>query len=346
MKPDTSKPSEAAHDISSRTAFRVISASYSQASSGSLGLDDISVRFSKPLADHDASPVLEPFLPGKWFRRNSTTITFDPTPGYVEATSEEVLIPKGIRAKGSGSIQASVAFSLPPINPEVLRIQEVLADLGYLPVQFRRSTRHQYVFDNIPEIASFTRPPSGIFTWKWSTMPHSLKRLWHPGNYGVITQGAVMAFERTHQMIVNKVLSSGLVKALAVARVAHSIDPDPYEYVDVSETRPESLTVFQDGSAVFHSLANTGIENSTPIGTWPVYLRLESQTLQGTYPNGVPYDIPDVRYLNYFNGNYAIHAFNRSSYGFPQSAGCVELPLDAAAKVWRYLHYGTLVTVT
>ena len=177
-------------------------------------------------------------------------------------------------------------------------------------------------------------------------MPNALERLWHPGNYGVITQGAVMAFERTHQMIVNRVLSSGLVKALATAALAGTVDPDPYGYVDVSEANPENLTVFEDGSPVFRSLANTGIENSTPIGTWPVYLRLESQTLHGTYPNGVPYDIPDVRYLNYFDGNFAIHAFNRASYGFPQSAGCVELPLDAAAKVWRYLHYGTLVTVT
>ena len=155
-----------------------------------------------------------------------------------------------------------------------------------------------------------------------------------------------MAFERTHQMIVNRVLSSGLVKSLAGAALAGTVDPDPYGYVDVSEANPENLTVFEDGSPVFRSLANTGIENSTPIGTWPVYLRLESQTLHGTYPNGVPYDIPDVRYLNYFDGNFAIHAFNRASYGFPQSAGCVELPLDAAAKVWRYLHYGTLVTVT
>ena len=35
----------------------------------------------------------------------------------------------------------------------------------------------------------------------------------------------------------------------------------------------------------------------------------------------------------------------RASFGTPQSLGCVELPLDAAAKVWPYTPIGTLVTV-
>ena len=40
-----------------------------------------------------------------------------------------------------------------------------------------------------------------------------------------------------------------------------------------------------------------------------------------------------------------LHAFNRASFGTPQSLGCVELPLAAARKVWPYTPIGTLVTV-
>ena len=332
--------------LAARPPFRVVSASYSEPSPDNLGMDDISVRFSAPLANGDRNPILEPSLPGKWVRSDGTVITFHPVPGYVATAAEKVVVPAGIRSKNSGDLKTPVEYSLPSVNPEVLRMQEVLADLKYLPVQFKSSLRRQQVFGNTSEIASFTQPPSGTFAWRWPDTPQTLKNLWHPGNYGVVTQGAVMAFERTHRMIVNRVLSSGLVKALAGARLAHSVDPDPYGYVQVSEARPEILTVFQDGSPAFRSLANTGIDNSTPIGTWPIYLRLSSQTLKGTYPNGIAYDIPGVRYLNYFDGNFAVHAFSRSSYGFPQSAGCVELPLNAAAKVWKYVHYGTLVTVT
>ena len=47
---------------------------------------------------------------------------------------------------------------------------------------------------------------------------------------------------------------------------------------------------------------------------------------------------------DFYRGD-AIHAFPRASFGTPQSLGCVELPLPAAAKVWPYTPIGTLVTV-
>ena len=40
-----------------------------------------------------------------------------------------------------------------------------------------------------------------------------------------------------------------------------------------------------------------------------------------------------------------IHAFNRASFGTPQSLGCVELPPAAATNVWPYTPIGTLVMV-
>ena len=46
------------------------------------------------------------------------------------------------------------------------------------------------------------------------------------------------------------------------------------------------------------------------------------------------YNDPGIRCISYFNGGDAIHAFNRASFGTPQSLGCVELPLASAAKAW------------
>jgi hypothetical protein len=37
-----------------------------------------------------------------------------------------------------------------------------------------------------------------------------------------------------------------------------------------------------------------------------------------------------VYWINYFNGGDAVHGFVRASYGFPQSLGCVELPIPTA----------------
>jgi hypothetical protein len=94
------------------------------------------------------------------------------------------------------------------------------------------------------------------------------------------------------------------------------------------------------------SPANTGIPVApTSDGTSPVYLRYRFQVTQGTNPDGTHYADP-VQFVSYFRAGEAVHYFPRYSYGWPQSLGCVELPLAAAAQVWPYLTCGSLVTVT
>jgi len=41
-----------------------------------------------------------------------------------------------------------------------------------------------------------------------------------------------------------------------------------------------------------------------------------------------------------------VHYFERPGYGYYQSLGCVELSAKPAKFIYRYLTYGTLVTVT
>jgi lipoprotein-anchoring transpeptidase ErfK/SrfK len=83
----------------------------------------------------------------------------------------------------------------------------------------------------------------------------------------------------------------------------------------------------------------------TQSGTFPVFEHIPSGTMSGTDPDGTHYHDPGVLWISYFNGGDALHAFPRASYGTPQSLGCVELPLAAAAKVWPYTPVGTLVTI-
>ena len=84
--------------------------------------------------------------------------------------------------------------------------------------------------------------------------------------------------------------------------------------------------------------------SSTPDGTFPVYLRYQVTQMRGLNPDGTKYADP-VSYVSYFRAGEAVHYFPRGSYGFPQSLGCVELPIGAAEKAWPYLTYGSLVTV-
>jgi lipoprotein-anchoring transpeptidase ErfK/SrfK len=114
----------------------------------------------------------------------------------------------------------------------------------------------------------------------------------------------------------------------------------------VSETLPEKLVVWQDGKDVFETPVNTGVVGAqTPVGTWPVYERFVSTTMAGTDPDGVSYDVSGVPWVAYFNRGDAVHGYWRSYFGYPQSNGCVELPISNAAVVWNMDPIGTLVTV-
>ena len=109
---------------------------------------------------------------------------------------------------------------------------------------------------------------------------------------------------------------------------------------------PQSLNLWHNGSVILSSPGNTGVPQApTELGTFPVFEHIPVGTMTGTNPDGSHYDDPGVRWISYFNHGEGIHAFNRSSFGTPQSLGCVELPLEAAAKVWPYTPIGTLVTV-
>ena len=83
----------------------------------------------------------------------------------------------------------------------------------------------------------------------------------------------------------------------------------------------------------------------TKLGTFAVFEHIPVGTMSGTNPDGSKYHDPGIRWISYFNGGDALHAFNRASFGTPQSLGCVELPLAQAAKVWPYTPIGTLVTI-
>jgi hypothetical protein len=155
-----------------------------------------------------------------------------------------------------------------------------------------------------------------------------------------------MAFESQHGMALGGQAGPAVWSALLRAAAAGQQNPAGYTYAIASKVLPETLTIWHDGRQVFRSDANTGIPIApTANGTFPVYLRYRFQIMQGINPDGSHYADP-VEFVSYFHLGEAVHYFPRYSYGWPQSLGCVELPLDAAAEAWPYLTYGSLVTVS
>jgi peptidoglycan hydrolase-like protein with peptidoglycan-binding domain len=217
----------------------------------------------------------------------------------------------------------------------VLRLQQLLAHHGYLPVTFHASGKQPaYMF----------APRRGIFRWDFDPPP-TLRAQWHPRQYDTVTRGAVMSFQSDNGFPVDGIAGPQVWRRLLSAKPHPA--PRTYTYVLVSETLPESITIYQGSHTAFQAAANTGIpEAPTALGTYPVYLRYVAATMQGTNPDGSHYNDPGVPWISYFNGGDAVHGFPRSSYGSPQSLGCVELAYGDAAQAYKLMTYGTLVTVT
>jgi peptidoglycan hydrolase-like protein with peptidoglycan-binding domain len=227
------------------------------------------------------------------------------------------------------------------------RLDELLAQLGYLPLAWTPSAGQTVPADNdaAGQLAAAHNAPKGKFTWK-SGYPSELRRFWRDGTTdGLILQGAIMAFEEQHRLKVDGIAGPEVWRALLGAVADHDVNKNGYTYAIASEGDPETLTIWHNGQLVLQTDADTGIAASpTTIGTSPVYLKHYYQDMKGTNPNGTPYSSP-VYYISYFRGNLAVHWYPRTSYGFPQSLGCVELPWSAAKTAWQYLSYGSLVTV-
>jgi peptidoglycan hydrolase-like protein with peptidoglycan-binding domain len=221
-------------------------------------------------------------------------------------------------------------------GPAVVRLQELLADTEYLPFSF-----HPTAPAGISPLAA--RP--GGFHWRFAAPP-GLRGQFQKGEFGAMTRGAVMTFETQHGLSPDGIAGPLVWKALLFAAHHGRTMQGPYVSAYVSETLPESITIYQDDHAVFRSPVNTGIPGRpTALGTYPVYLRFTTTTMRGTNPDGTHYDDPGIPWVSYFNGGDAVHGYIRASYGFPQSLGCVELPFAAAHRAFGLMTYGTLVTV-
>jgi hypothetical protein len=155
-----------------------------------------------------------------------------------------------------------------------------------------------------------------------------------------------MMFEGSHGLAVDGVAGAAVRHALLADAIAGKRRASGYSYVYVRSSVPQSLTLWHNGHTVLSSPGNTGVPAApTQLGTFPVFEHIVVGTMSGTNPDGSHYHDPGIRYISYFNGGDAIHAFNRAPFGTPQSLGCVELPLASAAKVWPYTPIGTLVTI-
>jgi hypothetical protein len=295
---------------------RLVSVSPAPGSADVNGASQITVTYSRPLTAAAELPRLSPAIAGTWQRSGDKAI-FTPEAGFAPRTHVTVTIP-GVSASastarttaqtaysgtaGTGiatttatatSTTASVTFTTGSFS--TLRLQQLLAQLGYLPLTWTRdaATAAPAGGDSPrQELSAAYDPPAGTFSWAGG-YPSRLQSFWSQGQPDTLTRGAVTGFEGDHGMTTDGNASTAVWNALLKAAAAGQDNTQGYSYAVVSQHNPESITIWHDGKVAMHSVVNTGIPVSpTPVGTFPVYEKLPYQIMSGTNPDGSHYADP------------------------------------------------------
>ena len=341
----------------SAAAFKLLSVTPAGGDRHANGGDPITVKFSSALSPQTPLPTLTPSVAGSW-KVSGDTATFTPRSGYLADTTVKVKVPggtDGMRAGGSaGTLKTTSVTSFTTGSYSTLRLQELLAQLGYLPLNWKPAhpaTGTIADSDANAQLAAAYDAPAGTFTFQ-SGYPRALTSQWSAGTDNILVNGAVRAFEDNHGLTMDGDAGPEVWGALLKAVAKDQRNPSGYSYALATQgSSNETLQVWHDGRRVIDTPANTGIAASPTVdGTFPVYLKYTVTQMKGNNPNGTPYD-DTVYWVSYFNGGDAVHAYPRGSYGWYQSLGCVELPYNGAGPgvaetTWNYLTYGSLVTVT
>jgi len=307
----------------------------------------LTLTFSQPVGQvlGTRRPQLSPATTGSWRLLDANSLAFEPSGlGYGLGTTVRIALPRAVHVAGRPATVLSRTLAWPVPLGSTARLQQLLAQLGYLPLDWKPAA--DPTTSAQAQLAAVVSPPQGRFFWRYPGTPPELRALWQAGQPNEITRAAVMSFESTHGLPVDGISGPAVWHALLKDSLAGRRITTGYSYVFVHRNVPQSLNLWHDGKVIVTSPGNTGVPAApTQLGTFPVFEHIPVGTMSGTNPNGSHYHDPGIQYISYFHGGDAIHAFNRASYGTPQSLGCVELPLAAAARVWPYTPIGTLVTI-
>ena len=347
-------PVNATKPLQPAATMQVVSMSPAAGAKGVNGTNPIRVQFSAPLAPNSPMPALSPSVSGHWAVRGNAAV-FTPAVGWSQKTKVTVKIPGGLAgvvsaagatAGNGGTLGSNVSQSFTTGSFSTMRLQQLLTQLGYLPMTWTATSGPAIGAGNAKaQLAAAYHAPAGTFTWHGG-WPWMLRKQWTAGSGNILNVGAIRAFESVHGMTMDGIAGNTFWSRLFTAVTKGQMNPNGYTYGLANQHYPISLTIWHNGKVVLKSAANTGIPASPTVdGTFPVYLKFYFSYMKGTNPDGSKYNDP-VYYASYFNGGDAVHQFSRYSYGSYQSLGCVELPFDEAKKAYPYLTYGSLVTVT
>jgi peptidoglycan hydrolase-like protein with peptidoglycan-binding domain len=308
------------------------------------GTEPLRVLLSAPVAANSPPPTLRPAVAGAWTSVGDAEV-FTPASTLQPCSTYTLTVWANTVATGYSRLGHRHVLGLNVACPPIAAAQQALARLGYLGAVFRPmyTVRIAPGHETRGEAAAHAfHPPRGRLAPSPAGAPPVVM-----GQLDETTRGALTVYQSDRGLAVTGEPDYATWASLLSAVAADRRNPRPYTWVSVSESEPETLEVHRGHHVALSTPANTGVPGAeTPQGIFPIFARDISTTMSGTDVDGTKYVVPDVPWVNYFNGGDAVHGYPRASYGSPQSNGCVELPIEAAHVVFGMLAVGDIVDVT
>ncbi len=307
------------------------------------GTEPLTVTLSAAVAPGSPPPTFAPKLAGTW-RVVGDSEVFTPVSTLQPCSSYALTVWARTSSTGHAELGRKRTIGVRVACPPLAGLQQALARLGYLAARL-----HPRYIVHIPAGAETRReaaehafdPPRGAL----APDPTDAPRV-QMGQLDETTRGALEVYQADRGLRVTGEPNSPTWASVLYDETNDRRDRQPYTWVSVSESSPETLELHRGHRVVFTTPVNTGVPGAeTAQGSFPIYARYVSTTMSGTDVDGTKYVVPDVPWVNYFNGGDAVHGYPRASYGFPQSNGCVELPIEAAHTVFGMLAIGDIVVV-
>ncbi len=215
-------------------APRVVSVSPADGSQDVNGAAPIRLTVAAP-APGAPLPRISPGIAGTW-QRAGDTLVFTPRAGFAPHTRVTITVPRSDGVWTAGFITG--AYSM-------LRMQQLLAQLGYLPLSWAADLGGSVTpGDANAQLSAAYSPPAGVFTWHRG-YPAELTSFWRPGQPNLVTTGALMAFESQHGMQPDATgkVTPALWSAVLRAAAQQSMNSNGYTYAIASKVLPETLTI-------------------------------------------------------------------------------------------------------
>jgi L,D-transpeptidase catalytic domain/Putative peptidoglycan binding domain len=307
------------------------------------GTEPLTVTLSAPVSPTSPPPMLSPTVAGTWSVVGNSEV-FTPVSTLQPCSDYGLTVWARTSSTGHAALGRKRTIHLHVVCPPIAGLQQALARLGYLGARLHPLYDVHYAPgpETRREAAEHAfHPPRGVLAPDPSDAPPAKM-----GELDSTTKGALEVYQGDRGLEATGEPTSATWASLLYDVTNNRRDRRPYTWVSVSESLPETLDVHRGHHVVFTTPVNTGVPGAeTELGSFPIYARYVSTTMSGTDVDGTKYVVPDVPWVNYFNGGDAVHGYPRASYGFPQSNGCVELPIEAAHTVFGMLAIGDIVEV-